>query len=138
MVGPLLTPGYVATIRPGPTTSSSGRVEDAQDRVRRLLRYVETSTAGRARRRGSSPVWVRSGGQAARILTAITDDFARSELPEIRTLRSTLLRWRREVLAYFQTRLTNGMTEGFNLKAKLVINDGPTATEASETIDSDS
>ena len=63
---------------------------------------------------------VRSYPQAARILTEITDRFARSQLPEIQTLRSTLLRWRREVLAYFQTRLTNGMTEGFNLKAKLV------------------
>ncbi len=63
---------------------------------------------------------VRSFTQAARILTLITDDFARSELPEIQTLRATLLRWRREVLAYFQTRLTNGMTEGFNTKAKLV------------------
>ena len=28
--------------------------------------------------------------------------------------------WRREVLAYFWTRATNGMTEGFNGKAKLV------------------
>jgi len=63
---------------------------------------------------------VRSHVQASRILTAITDGFARSLLPEILTLRRTLLRWRREVLAYFQTRLTNGMTEGFNLKAKLV------------------
>ncbi len=63
---------------------------------------------------------MRSYSQAARILTEITDRFARSQLPEIQTLRSTLLRWRREVLAYFQTRLTNGMTEGFNLKAKLV------------------
>ncbi len=30
------------------------------------------------------------------------------------------MRWRREVLAYWQTRATNGMTEGFNGKAKLV------------------
>ena len=63
---------------------------------------------------------VRSYVQAARILTAITDHFARSDLPEIRTLRRTLLRWRHEVLAYFRTRLTNGITEGFNTKAKLV------------------
>jgi transposase len=32
----------------------------------------------------------------------------------------TLQHWRREVLAYFRNRLTNGVTEGFNLKAKLV------------------
>ena len=29
-------------------------------------------------------------------------------------------RWRRDILAYWQTRATNGMTEGFNGKAKLV------------------
>ncbi|HVU01608.1 MAG TPA: transposase, partial [Polyangiaceae bacterium] len=28
--------------------------------------------------------------------------------------------WRHEVLAYFDTGATNGRTEGFNLKAKLV------------------
>ena len=46
---------------------------------------------------------------------------ALSSLPEVRTLRTTLLRWRREVLAYFLCRLTNARTEGFNGKAKLVI-----------------
>jgi transposase len=30
------------------------------------------------------------------------------------------MRWRREILAYFGTGLTNGRTEGFNNKAKLV------------------
>lgn len=45
---------------------------------------------------------------------------AASSLPEIQTLRRTLLRWRREVLAYFFARITNGRTEGFNNKAKLV------------------
>ncbi len=45
---------------------------------------------------------------------------ASSDLPEIKTLRGTLMKWRREVLAYFACRLTNGPTEGFNNKAKLV------------------
>ena len=45
---------------------------------------------------------------------------APSRLPELRTLRRTLVRWRSEILAYFETRVTNGRTEGFNLKAKLV------------------
>jgi transposase len=63
---------------------------------------------------------VRSFKQAARILTEITDQMARSALPEIQTFRGTLVKWRREVLAYFQTRITNGITEGFNCKAKLV------------------
>lgn len=63
---------------------------------------------------------VRSEKQASRIFTLITDDLAKSSVPELQTFRTTLMRWRREVLAYWQTRATNGMTEGFNGKAKLV------------------
>jgi transposase len=58
--------------------------------------------------------------RAADTLTRLTDTMAFSKLPEIATLRSTLMRWRREILAYFATRLTNGRVEGLNLKAKLV------------------
>jgi transposase len=46
---------------------------------------------------------------------------ARSALPEVQRLRTTLVRWRCEILAYFLCRLTNARTEGFNGKAKLVI-----------------
>ena len=45
---------------------------------------------------------------------------AASTLPELATLRRTLAKWRDELLAYFDTGLTNAITEGFNLKAKLV------------------
>jgi len=51
---------------------------------------------------------------------ALTERMSRSTLPEIQTLRRTLLKWKEEILAYFYTRLTNGRTEGFNNKAKLV------------------
>lgn len=54
-------------------------------------------------------------------LTRLTDSMAHTSLPEVRTLRSTLVRWRREVLGYFACRLTNARTEGYNGKAKLVI-----------------
>jgi transposase len=64
---------------------------------------------------------IRGHGRARRALTALTDTMALSRLPEVLTLRTTLLRWRREVLAYFLCRLTNARTEGFNGKAKLVI-----------------
>jgi hypothetical protein len=47
----------------------------------------------------------RSYAQAARIPTAVTDGLARSTLAEIHTMRAPLLRWRREVLAYFRTAL---------------------------------
>lgn len=63
---------------------------------------------------------IRSHEQASRVLTAFTDHLATSALPELKTFRGTLLRWRKEILAYFRTRSTNGMTEGFNGKAKLV------------------
>jgi len=54
-------------------------------------------------------------------LTNLTDTMAHSSLPEVLTLRRTLMRWRREVLGYFVCRLTNARTEGYNGKAKLVI-----------------
>jgi transposase len=63
---------------------------------------------------------IRGRDRAARALTAMTDRMAASALPEIRTLRRTLIKWRSELLAYFGTGLTNGRTEGFNNKAKLV------------------
>jgi transposase len=62
----------------------------------------------------------RGYDRAAAALTRITDDMARSQLPEIATLRKTLMRWRNEVLEYFRTPITNGRTEGFNNKAKVV------------------
>jgi transposase len=58
--------------------------------------------------------------RARRAFGHLLDHFQASLLPELRTLRRTLLAWRDEVLAYFDTGLTNGRTEGFNLKAKLV------------------
>lgn len=44
---------------------------------------------------------------AAHALTVITDRLAGSSMPELQTLRRTLMRWRREILEYFQTSLTN-------------------------------
>lgn len=63
---------------------------------------------------------VRGHRRAKVALTALTDRLASSPLPELQTLRRTLMRWRHEVLAYFSTGLTNGRTEGFNNKAKVV------------------
>jgi transposase len=63
---------------------------------------------------------IRGRNRAERALIALTDRLAASPLPELQTLRRTLMRWRREVLAFFGTGLTNGRTEDFNNKAKLV------------------
>ena len=59
--------------------------------------------------------------RARAALTRLTDTLALSSVPELKTLRTTLMRWRREALSYFLCRLTNGRVEGFNGKAKLVI-----------------
>jgi transposase len=58
--------------------------------------------------------------RACKRFTVITDDLALSELPEIKRLRKTLLKWRVEILNYFKCPITNGRTEGFNNKAKVV------------------
>lgn len=62
----------------------------------------------------------RGYSRAERALRKLCDAMASSRLPEVVTLRRTLLRWFREVLCYFKTGLTNGRVEGFNNKAKLI------------------
>lgn len=57
---------------------------------------------------------------AATALRKLIDQMAWSLLPEIKTLRKTLIKWKEEILNYFLTGLTNARTEGFNNKAKVV------------------
>jgi len=63
---------------------------------------------------------VHGYNNAAKVLIRITDRMAHSTLPEIKTLRRTLMKWRNEILNYFKKRITNARTEGFNNVAKLV------------------
>lgn len=63
---------------------------------------------------------IRGSERAAVALTRLTDRLANSAVPELQTFRRTLIKWRRELLTYFGTGLTNGRTEGFNNKAKVV------------------
>lgn len=58
--------------------------------------------------------------RASEALTRLTDRLASSKLKAIRKLRKTLMSWRSEILNYFEHRLTNARTEGFNNVAKLV------------------
>lgn len=53
-------------------------------------------------------------------LIKLTDQMASSQIKEIKTLRRTLMKWREEVLNYFENRITNARTEGFNNVAKLI------------------
>jgi transposase len=57
---------------------------------------------------------------ATRKLQKMLDLMALSQLPEIRRLRKTLMRWRAEILNYFVYGLTNARVEGFNNVAKTV------------------
>jgi transposase len=58
--------------------------------------------------------------RARRALIGLLDRMAQSQLPEIKRLRKTLMKWKSEILNYFATGLTNGRTEGFNNLAKLL------------------
>lgn len=62
----------------------------------------------------------RGYSRARRALVGLLDRMALSQLPEIKRLRKTLLKWKTEILNYFITGLTNGRTEGFNNLAKLL------------------
>jgi len=63
---------------------------------------------------------IRSVAQAAQELTRLTDSLCLSRIPELRTLRATLKKWRSAILNYWTSRQTNARVEGFNTKAKLV------------------
>lgn len=62
----------------------------------------------------------RGYNRARRALIGLLDRMALSELPEIKKLRKTLMKWKEEILNYFATGITNGRTEGFNNLAKLL------------------
>lgn len=57
--------------------------------------------------------------KATEAFVRLTDQMAKSSLKEIIKLRKTLMKWRKEILNYFVTGLTNGKTEGYNRLAKL-------------------
>lgn len=63
---------------------------------------------------------IKGYDRAAKALTAMTDELALVDMKELVTLRRTLMRWRKEILNYFKTGLTNGRTEGYNNLAKLI------------------
>jgi transposase len=63
---------------------------------------------------------IRGYGRAYEAYKKLMDDMSVSFLPEIRTLRKTLLKWKEEVLNYFSSNLTNARLEGFNCKASLL------------------
>jgi transposase len=63
---------------------------------------------------------IRGIKRASKALTRITDFIASLKMDGLKSLRRTLMDWRQEILNYFKRRVTNGKTEGFNRKAKLI------------------
>jgi transposase len=57
---------------------------------------------------------------ARKVLIKITDQMALSKIPELKTLRETLHKWREEIENFFENGLTNGRTEGFNHVGKFI------------------
>ena len=66
---------------------------------------------------------IKGSRRAAVALTKFTDWLAHSKIKELKKLRRTLIAWRHEILAYFETGLTNARTEGFN-NGLYIINGG--------------
>lgn len=85
-----------------------------------LERYPELQELYRWKERLHKLYRTRGYYRAHLALRQMCDEMALSLLPEIKTLRRTLLKWREEILNYFLTGLTNGRTEGYNNLAKLV------------------
>jgi len=58
--------------------------------------------------------------RARRSLKKLLDVLAFSKYKELQTLRRTLMSWKEEILNYFENRITNARTEGFNNVCKQI------------------
>jgi transposase len=58
--------------------------------------------------------------RARKAFAKVTNEMAYSKIKQVQSLRKTLLKWKTEILNYFITKITNGKTEGYNRKAKLI------------------
>lgn len=85
-----------------------------------LERYPEMQELYQWKERLHGFYRIKGFDRACTAFISMTDAMASSLLPEIKTLRRTLLKWRNEILNYFKTGLTNARTEGFNNRAKVV------------------
>lgn len=59
-------------------------------------------------------------GRAKKALEKIISRALECPIKALNTVAETLTQWKEEILNYFNTRLTNGKTEGFNNLAKLL------------------
>lgn len=94
-----------------PERSMINRFLDPHEELRTLYEFKER-IHGLYRTRGKE--------RAANALNHILEDLKSHQSYDLKRLRYTLSRWKNEILNYFDSGLTNAMTEGFNNKAKLV------------------
>ena len=83
-------------------------------------RYPELNAFYRVKEMIHELYRIRGYKRAHKHLTRITDFIASLKMEGLKSLRRTLMDWRKEILNYFKRRVTNGKTEGFNRKAKLI------------------
>jgi transposase len=82
-----------------------------------LERYPDMAELYAWKERLHSFYRMRGAARSYEAYKKLMDDMSVSFLPEIKTLRKTLLKWKDEILNYFYCRLTNARLEGFNCKA---------------------
>lgn len=85
-----------------------------------LCRYPDMKELYQWKERLHAFYRTRGYSRAYKAYKRLVDDMSASLLPEIVTLRKTLLKWKEELLNYFLCGLTNARLEGFNCKASLL------------------
>ena len=63
---------------------------------------------------------IKGHKRARKAFFKLTNEMALSGRKVVQSLRKTLMKWSTEILNYFRTKITNGKTEGYNRKAKLI------------------
>jgi transposase len=63
---------------------------------------------------------IRGLSRAERVLDTIISELEKSQNKLLKTLKTTLKRWKTEILNFFKYRLTNARVEGFNNVAKVI------------------
>ncbi len=63
---------------------------------------------------------IRGIRRATEAFDRLTDELSKSKIKEIKTMRTTFLRWKTEILNFFKYRITNARVEGFNNVAKVI------------------
>lgn len=119
VVGRKKKKNYVASL-----LLKSGKDLDVQvrwDLMRFLKSYPRLRAIYAAKERLHRLYRCRGRKWATKSLDRLLKDLeAQSSIEPLKTLAHTLRRWREEILNYFDSRLTNAMTEGFNTKIKLI------------------